>query len=596
MIIAIVNAPCLRRCLLLTALLFVLQPLPGHADVRITGHVTDLNGAPLSQAMVTLTRPPDQPGASAVTVFTDADGGFSFPDAPPAGAAAPVVAGRALGYEQVEASARGGQVNSLEFNIVMRPAANLAAVAPSSAWLAAMPVESRAKLMVTCAGCHQLPSPEVRAYANSIADQHVADPGDARVQSWRAIAKYMNLIWNQEITRGSAGATPGHTQHAYSVGDVDGVAAILSDNFTGPMRELPRYQYGATLAVTPRTQIREYEIPRPNAIREALLLGDPPRLWVADVSTDRIIAVDMATGARKEYPIPAQVDFGPHTLHPGPDRSLWVAPFVNGVVAHLDMQKEEWRVWQLRNAAGAPAGIHDLSFGPDHQLLTDRKGRIWFSDIVNNAVGYFHPDTSEVRTFDAPDVAGRPRDNAQLYGLAMTPDRKYVWYTQHGIGAFGCFNVETQKFETLVTLPLADAGPRRITMGADDVLYVPLYGAGQLLAYDTRKRRQIGVYDLPDRGSAPYAVTWDPVRKVVWIPTSNADVIYRFNPADGTFGVIPLPRQRAFLRMIDVDPKTGVLVTSYANIVQYGHGPRMALLVDPGDSAYQGKAVAQNDR
>ncbi len=590
------NESSRRSRRLLAALLLVLSPLPGHADAPITGNVTDLNGVPLPQAMVTLTRASDQPGASALTVFTDADGGFSFPDAAPDGAAAPVIAGRALGYEQVEASARGGQGSSVEFNIVMRPAANLASVAPSSAWLAAMPVESRAKLMVTCAGCHQLPSPEVRAYANSIADLQVADQGDARAQSWRAIAKYMNLIWNQEITRAKAGATPGHTQQAYAVGDVEGVAAILSENFAGPMRDLPRYRYGATLAVTPRTLIREYEIPRPNAIREALLLGDPQRLWVADVSTNRIISVDVATGARKEYPIPADVDFGPHTLHPGPDRSLWVAPFVNGVVAHLDMKTEQWRVWQLKNASGAPAGIHDLSFGPDHQLLTDRKGRIWFSEIVNNAVGYFHPDTGEVRTFDAPDVAGRPRDNAQLYGLAMTADRKYIWYTQHGIGAFGCFNVETQKYETLVTLPLADAGPRRITMGDDDVLYVPLYGAGQLVAYDTRKRRQIGVYDLPDRGSAPYAVTWDPVRKVVWIPTSNADVIYRFNPADGSFGVIPLPRQRAFLRMIDVDPKTGVLVTSYANIVQYGHGPRMALLVDPGDGAYQGKAVAQINR
>jgi len=550
---------------------------------------------------VTLTHPADQPGADETTVFADEEGGFAFSETlSPARNAAPVITGRALGYEQVEVlpGADSGNAPGAQsaFTIVMRPVSNQAAVAPSSAWLATMPEEPRAKLMVTCAGCHQLPSPEVRAYANAIADQRAADPADARLQSWRAIARYMNLIWNQEITRGNTGTSPADTHHAYSIGDVDGIAVILSENFAGPMRDLPRYAYGAPLAVTPRTSIREFEIPRPNAIREALLLGDPPRLWVADVASDRIIAVDIATGVRKEFHIPAEVEFGPHTLHPGPDRSLWVAPFVNGVVAHLDVPSERWRVWQLKNAAGAPAGIHDLSFGSDHELLTDRKGRIWFSDIVNNAVGYFHPDTGDIRSFDAPDVAGRPRANAQLYGLAMTTDRKYVWYTQHGIGAFGCFNVETQKFETVVELPLVDAGPRRITMGADDVLYVPLYGAGQLLAYDTRKRTRIGVYDLPDRGSAPYAVTWDPVRNVIWVATANADAIYRFNPADKSFGVIPLPRQRAFLRMIDVDPNSGVLVTSYANIVEYSHGPRMALLVDPGDGAYQDKTIALGSR
>jgi streptogramin lyase len=92
---------------------------------------------------------------------------------------------------------------------------------------------------------------------------------------------------------------------------------------------------------------------------------------------------------------------------------------------------------------------------------------------------------------------------------------------------------------------------------------------------------------MPDMASAPYAVTWDPVRKVVWIPTSNTDVIYRFDPADKSFSVLPMPRTGAFLRMVDIDPDTGNLVTSYANIVGHVHGPRMALIIDPGDGAYR---------
>lgn len=73
---------------------------------------------------------------------------------------------------------------------------------------------------------------------------------------------------------------------------------------------------------------------------------------------------------------------------------------------------------------------------------------------------------------------------------------------------------------------------------------------------------------------------------MVWIATSNGDVIYRFDPRDKSFGVLPLPRERAFLRMIDVDPESGVLITSYANIVENVQGPRMALIIDPGDRVY----------
>jgi streptogramin lyase len=194
-------------------------------------------------------------------------------------------------------------------------------------------------------------------------------------------------------------------------------------------------------------------------------------------------------------------------------------------------------------------------------------------------VGWFDPRNGKSGIYPVPKVPGRA-GNEQLYGIVMTSDRTHVWYSQLGIGSFGSFNVETLKFETSVQLPDKNAGPRRITVSDQDTLYVPLYGSGQLAEYDTRARKMIGVYDLPDRASAPYAVTWDPKRKVVWIPTSNADAIYRFDPRDKSLAVLPLPREGAFLRMVVVDKQTGALVTSYANIVENVHGPRMAVKID----------------
>ena len=101
----------------------------------------------------------------------------------------------------------------------------------------------------------------------------------------------------------------------------------------------------------------------------------------------------------------------------------------------------------------------------------------------------------------------------------------------------------------------------------------------------------IGVYDLPDTASTPYSTTWDPVRKVVWITASNNDVLYRFNPKDKSFGVLPLPREQTFNRMVDVDPQTGALITSYGNIVDLSQGRRMALIIDVGDNVYPKKLM-----
>ncbi|HTC53060.1 MAG TPA: hypothetical protein VK700_14070, partial [Steroidobacteraceae bacterium] len=263
---------------------------------------------------------------------------------------------------------------------------------------------------------------------------------------------------------------------------------------------------------------------------------------------------------------------------------IWASPFFPGAVMRFDPRGEQWKLWHLNQPGGPPVGLHDMSFDADHELVTDHHGRIWFSDIVNNAVGWLDPATGKSGEYKIPPVPGRI-GGEQVYGLAMSPDRTHVWYCQLGIGSFGSFNTETLKFETHVEFASPTAGPRRMSMSEDGVLYLGLYGAGQVAAFDTKAGHMLGIYDLPDRASAPYATFWDPLRKVVWIPTSNADVIYRFDPRTHRIGVLPLPREGAFLRMVHVDRGSGALVTSYANIVEHVRGPRMALLIDLGDDA-----------
>lgn len=576
-----------------TILVLAMLPACPHAraasKVSLSGSVLDLNGRPLVQAQVSVHTADAHAGANVITVFTDSSGYFSFPENVTVDdGIETALSARALGYEQLDVAAKHKGDESLSATIVMRKTANQAPVAPASAWLKGVTDrDEKAKFVLNCVGCHQVPAAEVRAYASQIDAVDAPDPEAARRESWLSIVQYMNYLWGWEFARGNTGAPP-DAESAYAVGPGEKIAATLAGHFTDAMDDLSGYDYGAPLIVTGDTVIREYEVTEKNAIREAMMLGSPPKLWAADVSTNRMYAIDVATGTQAVHDVPFDGESGPHSLHRASDGSLWITPFFPSVIARLDPIEASWRTWPTVTNDGTAIGIHDLSFGAKHELLTDDNGLLWYSDIRNNAVGYFNPENGEAEIFHAPDIPGRPGSGALLYGLIMTADRKHIWFSQLGIGSFGNFNVETREFETRVTLPMADAGPRRLTISEDDIMYVPLYGSGQLIEYDTRARRELGTYDLPDTGSAPYAVTWDPVRKVVWVATSNADAIYRFDPATKSFGVIPMPRAGAFLRMIDIDPDSGVLVTSYANIVEFVKGPRMALIVDPGDGAYAG--------
>jgi streptogramin lyase/cytochrome c551/c552 len=565
----------LRGSLPAAAAIALLLAASARAEPALQGSVVDLGGRPLAGAMLTWEKPPAAAGPTAVTVFTDAGGHFRFP--PSVSGGRPAV--RLLGYRAIDdqpAASAGGA----EMIIVMRADANQSGVAPASAWLAsAADQAAREHTVMNCVGCHQLPAPEVRAYAASIQDQPQSDAASVE-QSWRSIVHYMNYLSAWEFGRGG-GVLP-DAARVYSGGQPGPTAAALTRTLGGSFHELRGYRYGAPLLVDGRTVIREYAVPAPNNVREAVTLSDPGVLWAADVGSRRIIRIDARNGESRAYEVPAAGAMAPHTLVPGHDGTLWVTSLFPGTLARLDPARGTWRTWTLRAPAGNLIGVHDLSFDTRHELLTDRRGRIWYSDIVDNAVGWLDPRTGRTGIHVVPAVEGRTGFE-QLYGLAMTSDRRHVWYSQLTIGCFGSFNIDAGRFETRVCLPDANAGPRRIALSDDDILYVPLYGSGQLIEYDTRTRRTLGTYDLPDRASAPYSAVWDPKRKVVWLATANADALYRFDPRDKSFAVLPLPREGAFLRMLQIDRTTGELVTSYANIVADVQGPRMALTIDLGD-------------
>jgi len=560
---------------------------------NLEGQVLDTNGNPLGGVQVIYTRDDGARGASVVTVFSDRDGSFHFPDdyAERLNSDSDVVA-RGLGFVQVDRIVDADR-RSADMTFVMQAVANQVDVAPASAWLQRIQdPKIKADFIMNCIDCHQVPDSNVRHFAGAIDDLHADNPLLARQQSWDSIVKYMNFLSAWEFSRGARSDDAEiDTDAVYSVENGEEVVKVLSEVFNDRLDHIEGYDWGAPLITTADTAIWEYEVPEPNAIREAVMLGNPAKLLAADVGANRIVGIDVKTGRQRDYEVPTDYLIGPHSLHRGNDGALWVTPLFNNTVARREPDSGQWQTWELLTTEGGGVGIHDLSFSHDHELLTDASGNVWFSDIGNRAVGYFDPESGETRIWNTPVAESRANDSAlygtaSVYGLVMTSDQKEVWYSQLGNGVFGGFNVETKEFIGPFVLPDPNTGPRRITISNDDIMYLALYGTGQVAEFDIKKREMIAIHDLPDTGAAPYSVTWDPVREVVWVVTSNADVIYRFNPDTREYGVIPMPREGAFMRMLDIDPATGVLVGSYANIVENVNGPRMALIVDPGDGAY----------
>ena len=604
------------------------------ARMTVSGLVLDINGNPVPQARVILARLPEvtatapasardiatAPVSVYTTVFSDQRGRFAFRE--PLEEAAQRFAtleAKALGYRMVFPTQgpapllqADGVSDISNLVLVLQPQHNMADTAPASAWLRSIPDTDPQKALVVreCVACHQIAHSDMRRFVSAMDDNPVSRSREARKFGWKQLLTYMYGT-SHEYFGGAIGFQYSYQLDGREAQYLEPVAEFLATHLPERL-DYVEYDYGAPLAVTADTQIREYPVSRPGekfntvGIREAILAGSPLQLWVADVAADRIYRIDPDTGRQRALSIPYPGATGPHSIYRGHDGRIWVTYLFQQLHGTIDLNTDRITIVQRKTTNNDYYISHDFATDWQGLVTTDSRGRLWFGDVASNSLGAVGPAGEAAILYPSPEKllvqehsgsdarAGVHLDDLYMYGTVITSDRKHIWYTQLN-GRFGEFNTETLQYETVVNVPPA-AGPRRLAITEKDILYVPLFGAGQLVEYDARAHRQVAVYDLPDRGSAPYAVAWDPGRHVLWVATSNADAIYRFDPRDHAFAVIPLPRQREYLRNLQVESSTGLLATSTALLPARAVGPRMALIIDPGDDYSRQHRKANPDR
>ena len=550
------------------------------AALAASGQVVDATGKPVAQAMITLAPAEMTLGASTFTVFTDADGRYTLPDK----ATGTRLSVHKIGYTPVTVD------TAQAAKVTLAATQNVADQVPPSAWMPRTGADDlgRANTILQCSSCHQFPSEKVRNYSKMLDGKSEAE----KQAAWKAMINYMRVKFVQ-IGPDQSLYDPAKmdfkdildpTVGSFDAHDEEQISAFLAKHLPTRFDELKSFDYGAPLGVTEKTVMREIQLPQDAFVREIGLTPESPYLWGADLQHNRLLRVDPKTGEQKPYPIPYAGPTGPHTIVDTPDGKFWVTMLEQGVVGRFDPQTEQW---QLFDKFGKYEMAHDIA--PDYrfQAMPDPKGRYWFTLIGSNRMASLDPATGEITTVDTPKDEGESAMHSSLYGAVITRDGKRVWFSQLS-GGIGAVNTETGKIDVYLPMPQG-AGPRRMAIDDQDVLYVPMFGTGELLIYDSKTDKELARVMMPDPSNASYSAVWDPWRKVVWLGTSNADVIYKFKPADRSFEVFPLPSDMGYLRMITFDRRNGNLWTAYSNIPT-GAGPSRFVMVDPGDGLTVGTA------
>jgi len=544
----------------------------------LTGTVRQDNGQPVAGVMVKVT---SASAAAIVTkVFTDAKGEYALPDlGKNVGVNSMYVETFKLGYEQTQPQVKALAVLQPKINkgmaqvdFVLKPTSNIATQVPSSAWLALAPESpEKHQTISSCSQCHQLPNERMRKLAEGLAGQDEAQ----REKVWRAMVASMRTAFYGVLqSEHSQGMTPELLAEASKAEnsfldqkDEDVVAPWLAKYLPTNFEQFDiadKAKFAnVPLGVTKKTLVREFSYDEKSFMRESLVLNG--EYWVDEIARNRIGKVDIKTGTYKWYDVPSPGAPAPHTMVADSEGNIWVT---------------------LLGGTGEMAAVFsprtDFSQGARYLMGYDKNDIFWMTVISHNKIIGFNRKTGEVTPMydlPVPDWGGTAFHTG-AYGGGMTSDKNF-WFAQNN-GDFGRFNTETRQVDHVIKYGYG-AGPHRMVVADNDLIYLTLIGAGQISVVDAKKLKEVKRIDLPNRGSAPYSIALDTRRNALWVGTVNNDSLFKYDIRSGKFTEYPVGIKDLHMRIISVDNKTGDLWIASSPLPSNESEMRRTFLYRPGD-------------
>lgn len=244
-------------------------------------------------------------------------------------------------------------------------------------------------------------------------------------------------------------------------------------------------------------------------------------IWWAGQFANLIGRLDPATGAMKEYPLPANAM--PHTVNVDRDGNVWYTGNKNGTIGKFDPKTEKITVYNMPDPAAKDP----------HTMEFDADGILWFTLQQSNMVGRLDPATGDIKLAKVGTPGARP------YGIKIDATGA-PWFSCNGSNCIVRIDPKTMEL-TEIKLPIPETTVRRLDIAEDGMIWYVNSSQGRLGRYDP-KTGAIKEWPSPSgKRSHPYAIAI--VDGAIWYNESGQrpDALVRFDPKTETFQSWPVP-------------------------------------------------------
>jgi virginiamycin B lyase len=299
----------------------------------------------------------------------------------------------------------------------------------------------------------------------------------------------------------------------------------LAANFPPNTRRTPTLVSGPV-----QISLKEWVMPQLGQRSRDPVQAEDGLIWYAGQFGNLMGNIDPATGAIKEYELPANSK--PHTVEIDAKGNIWYTGNANGTLGYLDPKTGKIAVFKMP----------DPKAKDPHTLVFDKNGIGWFTLQNSNMVGRIDPATGDIKlvTLKTP--------NAKPYGIKIDADGN-PWFSCNCWPCLYKIDPATMAL-TEVKLPLEGTTVRRLDIAPDGIIWYVNSGLGRLGRYDP-KTGEIKEWPSPSGPkSHPYAIAV--VDGIVWYNESGMrpDPLVRFDPATETFQSWAIPSGNIYAGII----------------------------------------------
>lgn len=258
----------------------------------------------------------------------------------------------------------------------------------------------------------------------------------------------------------------------------------------------------------------EIEAQRTESANESKILNLLVKPRLANIQT-QIIEYDLPEDAKPLFP-----------LYDGED-SIWIS------------DPSAPRLWQFSLETKEFSSYSFDGVGTTF-LTKDNNGKIWFTDMKRNQIGYFDPDTKQITTKTIPKLDPVISENAPMFIQADFDGN--IWITIINKDRILKYLPENDVFEEIV-LPDKQSLPFALAVDANGKVWYTTTGAGKI-GYIDPKDNKITQFSRDIPLQAPESLLFDKDGNI-WIAEHTGLAITKFNPVLESFDRIIVPDEKA---------------------------------------------------